>query len=119
MYVKTSKMDLHRCTVHQKYQNVILSNGCTKFGDRIPVWRDFPPIQTGLGAHPASCTIGTGSNPGVKYGRGLLLTTHPLLVPGSWKSRAIALLALWATTGPITESHTLFSLARMRVYRAT
>ena len=30
-------------------------------------WRpNFPPVQTGRGAHPASCTIGTGSFPGVK-----------------------------------------------------
>ena len=29
--------------------------------------------------------------PGVKYGRGVLLTTHPLLVPWSWKSTAIPL----------------------------
>ena len=28
--------------------------------------RDFPPVQTGPGAHPASCTMGTGSFPGVK-----------------------------------------------------
>jgi len=28
--------------------------------------RDFPPVQTGPGAHPASCTKGTGSFPGVK-----------------------------------------------------
>jgi hypothetical protein len=34
-------------------------------------------VQTGPGAHPASCTMGTGSFPGVKYGRGVLLTTHP------------------------------------------
>ena len=39
--------------------------------------RDFPPVQTGPGAHPASCTMGTGSFPGVKCGRGVLLTTHP------------------------------------------
>ena len=51
--------------------------------------RDFPPIQTGPGAHPASCTMGTRSFPGVKSGRDVLLTTHPLLVPRSWKSRAI------------------------------
>ena len=31
--------------------------------------------------------------PGVKYGRSVLLTTYPLLVPRSWKSRAV-------TTGP-------------------
>ena len=70
--------------------------------DRILVGRDFPPIQTGPGAHPASCTMGTGSFPGVKFGRGVLLTTHPLLVPWSWKSRAIPLPTLWATTGPVT-----------------
>jgi len=33
--------------------------------------------------------MGTGSFPGVKCGRGVLLTTHPLLVPRSWKSRAL------------------------------
>ena len=61
--------------------------------------RDFPPVQTGLGAHPASCKMGTGSFLGVKYGRGVLLTTPPLLVPQSWKSRAIPLPTLWATPG--------------------
>jgi len=30
--------------------------------------------------------MGTGSFPGVKCGRGVLLTTHPLLVPRSWPS---------------------------------
>jgi hypothetical protein len=35
------------------------------------------PVQTGHGAHPASCTIGTGSFPGVKSGRGVTLTLHP------------------------------------------
>ena len=45
----------------------------------------------GPGAHPASCKIGTGSFPGVKCGRSVLLTTHALLVPRSWKSRAIPL----------------------------
>ena len=63
--------------------------------------QDFPSVQTGPGAHPVSCTIGTGSFPGVKYGRGVLLTTHPLLVPLSRKGRAITLPTLWATTGPI------------------
>jgi len=37
--------------------------------------------------------------PGVKCGRGVLLTTHPFLVPRSWKSRAINLPTLWATPG--------------------
>ena len=54
------------------------------------------PVQTGPGAHPASCTMGTGSFPGVKSGRVVMLTTHPLLVPWSNYSRAIPLLPLWA-----------------------
>ena len=61
--------------------------------------RDFPPVQTGPGAHPALCKMGTWSFPGVKCGRGVLLTTHPLLVPRSWKSRDIPLSTLWATPG--------------------
>jgi len=36
---------------------------------------------------------------GVKRGRGVLLTTQPLLVPRSWKSRAIPVHTLWATPG--------------------
>jgi hypothetical protein len=61
--------------------------------------RDFPPVQTSPGAHPASCKMGTGSFPAVKCGRGVLLTTHPLLVLWSWKSRAIPLPTLRATPG--------------------
>ena len=41
--------------------------------------------------------------PGGKCGRDVLLTTHPLLVPRSWKSRAIPLPTLWATTGPVKD----------------
>jgi hypothetical protein len=54
------------------------------------------PVQTGPGTHPASCTMGNGSFPGVKSGQGVTLTPHPLLVPWSWKNRAIPLLSLWA-----------------------
>ena len=60
---------------------------------------EFRPVQTGPAAHPASCKMGTGSFPGVKCGRGVLLTTHLLLEPRSWKSRAIPLPNLWATPG--------------------
>ena len=56
--------------------------------------RFFAPVQTGPEAHPASCKMGTGSFPGVKCGRGVTLTNHPLLVPWSRKSRAIPLLPL-------------------------
>ena len=54
------------------------------------------PVRTGPGVHPASCAMGTGSCPGVKSGRGVTLTSHPLLVPSSRKNRAIPLLPLWA-----------------------
>ena len=54
------------------------------------------PVQTGPGAHPASCNMGSGFFPAVKSGRGVKLTSHPLLFPWSWKGRAIPLLPLWA-----------------------
>ena len=57
--------------------------------------------------------MGTGSFPGVKYGRGVLLTTHPLLVPWSWKSRAIPLPTLWATTGSVTGTLYLYLYPRL------
>jgi hypothetical protein len=53
--------------------------------------RFFAPVQTGPGAHRAFCTMGTGSFPGVKSGRGVTLSPHPILVPWSRKSRAITL----------------------------
>ena len=67
--------------------------------DRIPVGRDFPPIQTDSGAHLDSCTMGTGSFPGVKSGRGVTLITHPLLVPRSWNRVE---LYLYPPSGPVT-----------------
>jgi hypothetical protein len=53
--------------------------------------QEFAPVQTGPGAHPVSCTMGTRYFPGVKCGQGMLLTTHPLLSPRFWKCRAILL----------------------------
>jgi hypothetical protein len=41
------------------------------------------PVQTDAGAHPASCTIGTGFFPGVECGRGVTMTPHSLRVPRS------------------------------------
>jgi hypothetical protein len=46
-------------------------------------------VQTGSGAHPASCSMGTGDpSPGLKRGRGVMLTTHPHLVPRWWMSKS-------------------------------
>jgi len=47
--------------------------------------------------------MGTGSFQRVKSGRGVTLTSHPLLVPWSWKGRAVPLLPLW-TVQPV-QSH--------------
>jgi hypothetical protein len=64
-------------------------------------------VQTGSGAHPASCTVGTGGSfpRGAKRGRGVMLTTHPLLVPRSRKSRSCTTChpnaPLWSVTGPL------------------
>ena len=54
------------------------------------------PVQTGLGARPASCTMGTGSFPGGKERPGRDADPSPLLVPWLRKSGAIPLLPLWA-----------------------
>ena len=65
-------------------------------GNQIPVGKILSaPVQTGPGAHPASSTMSTGSFPEVKSGRGVLLTSHPLVMPWSRKSRSIPLLPLW------------------------
>ena len=84
-------------------------------GDRIPLGgaRLSAPVHTGPGAHPASCTMGTGSFLGVKSGWGMTLTPHPLLVLWSWKSRAIPLLPQWAiwpvqSLSPCTRVHFTF-----------
>ena len=63
----------------------------SRWGARFPA-----PVQTGPGAYPASCTMGTGSFPEVKSGQGVTLTAHPLLMQWSWKGRAILLLPLGA-----------------------
>jgi hypothetical protein len=46
-------------------------------------------VQTGSGAHPAFCKMGTaGPFPEAKSGRDVTLTTHPHLVPRSRMSRS-------------------------------
>jgi len=70
--------------------------------------RDFSaPFHTGPGAHQASCTMGTGSFPGVKSGWGVMLIPHPLLVLWLWKCRAIPLLPPMGRTA-CTEPQCLY-----------
>jgi hypothetical protein len=85
-------------------------------GDRIPEGRDIPLVQTDPGAHLASYAMSTLSFPGVKYGQGVLLTTHSLLLPRSRKSIAILLPTLWTTTGPVTGTLYLFYCIKLKVY---
>ena len=80
-------------------QSVERPTTCWTVRDRIPVRTRFSARPDRPWGPPASCKMGTGSFPGVKCGRGVLLTTHPLLLPRSWKSRAITLPTLWATPG--------------------
>ena len=68
-------------------------------GIKSQLGRDFRLIQISPGAHPASCKMGTGSFLGLKCGRGVLLTTHSLLVSPSQKNRAVSLLTFWVTPG--------------------
>jgi len=65
-----------------------------------PGWNEiFRPSRSALGPTQLPAYLGTGSFPGIKCGQGVLLTTHPLLVPRSWKSRVITLSTLWSTPG--------------------
>ena len=84
-------------------------------------WLDDPGIKSRLGEifRPSRPVLGptqppvqwvSGLSPGVKCGRGVLLITYPLLVPRSWKNRAIPLPTLWATTGHVTGSLFLFNM---------
>jgi hypothetical protein len=70
----------------------------------------------------ASCTMGTGSFPGVKSGCDVTLTPRTLLVPCSRKSRAIPLLPIW-TVCPVkslsacTRVHFTFLLSFTVYYK--
>ena len=70
---------------------------CGRSGDRIPVGARFSaPVQTGPGAYPASCTMGTGSFPGVKRsGRG---ADHP--PPSKCRGQERVGLYLYSPYGP-------------------
>jgi hypothetical protein len=107
-YFKTSKNRIFYTGI----SNLVAANTqvrAGRSGDRFPVGARFSaPVQTG--AQPGSWTMGTGSFSGVKSGRGVLLTTHPLLATSSWKSRDTPPSTFWGTTGPATGLLYLFFL---------
>ena len=95
------KVKIFRCECQKHFRglNLSLNPSCNGLGSSVGIatsyrldgqriesqWgtRFSVPVQTGPGAHPASCTMGTGSFPEVKSGRGVTLTPNPLLVPRS------------------------------------
>jgi hypothetical protein len=77
--------------------------GSNPGGDEI-----FRPSSPALGPTQPPIQWVPSTFPGVKCGRSVLLTTHHLLVPRSWKSRAILLPTLWGHTGPVTGSLYLY-----------
>jgi hypothetical protein len=62
---------------------IAIGYGAGQSGDRMPVEARFSaPVQTGPWAHLASCTMGTGSFPRVKSGRGVTVTPYPFYSRG-------------------------------------
>jgi hypothetical protein len=84
--------------------------------DRIPVRaRFFAHVQTGPGAHPASCTMGTGSLPGVK--RPGLGADHP--PPSSAevkKGKSYTSIYPLGQFRPVTEALYLYCIVRHLMY---
>ena len=58
--------------------------------------RFFAPIQIGPGAHPASCTMGTWSLPGIKSGRGVTRPLTPFSCRGHERVELYLYSPLWA-----------------------
>jgi len=59
----------------------------------------FRPSRPALEPNQPPVKCVPGLSRGVKCGRGVLLTTHPLPMPRSRKNRATLLPTLWATPG--------------------
>ena len=90
-------------------RNVTKTQNIEHIGDRIPVESVFFCSRPDRPCGPPSLLYNWYRVfPGGKVGRGVLLNTHPLLVPRSWKSRAIPLPTLWVTTGPVTGTLYLY-----------
>jgi hypothetical protein len=98
----TWQFQFHELIQHSRYSDWLQAG---LYRDRIQMEARFStPVQTGPGAHPSSSKMGTGYFPRVASGRGVTLTPHQLLVPWSWKIRAILLFPLWAVRPVLSVS---------------
>ena len=96
-------------------------------GDRIPVVVRFSaPVKTGPGAHPVSCSTGTGPSPGGKSGRActVQLYLYSPYGPYSLYRTSVPLQHSYTSTPPMgrtacTESQCLYSTAIPLQYSLT
>ena len=94
----SGSLSLSNAVVSIPSRRFVITNVAMLLTECIYLWRVTQTVNNHYSPklQPASCTMSTGSFPGVKSGRGVTLTPHPLLVPWSWKGRAIPLLPVWA-----------------------
>jgi hypothetical protein len=86
--VESAKVSTWQCDL---YLPVYTYTGSNPGGGEI-----FRTCPDGPWGPPSLLYNGYRIFPGVKSGRGVTLTPHLLLVPWSWKSRAVPLFPLWA-----------------------
>ena len=98
MCTKTTFQHPSNCTLNEELIYSQVTTGWTA-RYRIPVGTRFSACPDRPWGRPSLLYNGYRVFPGVKCGRGVLLTIHPLLVTRYWKSRAIPLPTLWATPG--------------------
>jgi len=83
--------------IRLQYRSYAHGSGRILFSHRpCPISRFSTPVQTGPGAHPASCIMGTESCPGVRAAGAWSWPLTPLLVPLVMKEYSYTCTPLWA-----------------------
>ena len=86
-------------------------------GDRIPVGTRFSTtVQTGPGAHPASCKMGTGSFPGGKVRPGRAADHSPPSSAAVMEEQSYTSTQPLGQTGPVMGSLYLYLLVSYGTY---
>ena len=123
MYFSSSPGCPHKRHIDRRFSKIASGSSvgiATDYGwavlDRIPIGTRISARPDRSWGPPSFLYNGYRVFPrGVKCGRGVLLNTHLLLVPRSWKSRAIPLPTLWVTPGPVTD-HFTFTLPFLIIF---